>query len=46
MTVRSGGSPNCSIGLAALRAMVMNSALRQRFMPGAGVAVIIIRETT
>ena len=32
--MRSGGSLNCSIGLAALRAMAMNSALRQRCMPG------------
>jgi hypothetical protein len=34
ITVRSLGRPKWSIGLAALRAMAMNSALRHRARPG------------
>ena len=45
VAVRSTGRRKVSIGLAALRAMIMNSSLRHRFMPEWSVGVIVIRET-
>ena len=45
MTVRSVGSPKCSIAVDALRAMAMNRLLRQCCMPGASVGVMVMRET-
>ena len=45
ITVRLLGSPKWLIGLDALRAMAMNSCLRQRCIPGSSVGVIVIRET-
>ena len=44
ITVRSLGSLKASIGLAALRAIAMNSLLRQHRIGGASVGVIVIRE--
>lgn len=44
ITVRAFGSPKCSIGLFALRAIMMNRRLRQRFIPGVSVGVIVMRD--
>ena len=45
ITVRSGGSPKCSIGLAALRAIVMNSFSRTARSGLVLLDVIEMRET-
>jgi hypothetical protein len=44
-TVRSLGSPKWSMGLAALRAIVMKRPLRQARSGRAGVGVMVMRET-
>src|SRR4051794_22774346 len=43
-TVRSSGRPKYATGLLELRAMPMNSFLRQRGMPGASVGMIVMRD--
>ena len=45
VTVRSLGSPKCSMGLAAFRAIAMNSPLRQARSGRAEVGVMVMRDT-